>query len=275
MQGTPSEPGERPLESWPDAIEAACAGTRHFRQVRVLRETASTQDAAVRMELAEGAVVTAGRQAAGRGRLGAAWADTQGEGLAVTFTLPPLPPERLGMAAAVSAAEAVIASLPAESATRAGIKWPNDVVAAWPDGTPRKLSGVLVERTDRVALVGIGINVRQASFPGELSGRAASLAMMGSTADRLQVLLELVGRLDHWLQVDDASLAEGYRRLDRTAGLHLRFRTPEGLVEGTVLSCDPLKGLRVRTVDGEVVLPSATTRVQPEGPADRSRMHGP
>ena len=275
MSDAPSDPGERPLESWPDALEAACAGTRHFRRVRVLRETASTQDAATRLELPAGEIVTAGRQVAGRGRLGAAWEDTRGEGLAVTFTLPPLPPERLGMAAAVAAAEAVIASLPQASAGRAGIKWPNDVVATWPGSAPRKLSGVLVERTDRLALVGIGVNVRQAAFVDELAGRAASLAMMGSTADRLQVLLELLVRLDHWLQADDAVLAEGYRRLDRTAGLHLRFRTPAGTVEGTVLSCDPLHGLRVRTVDGEVMLPSATTRVQPDALADRSRMDGP
>jgi len=79
---------ERPLEAWPDAPERACAGTTHFRQVRVLRETASTQDAADEGSLPVGSLVTAGRQSAGRGRLGHAWADTADEGVACTFAVP-------------------------------------------------------------------------------------------------------------------------------------------------------------------------------------------
>jgi hypothetical protein len=92
---------ERPLETWPDALECACADTTHFRQVRVLRETASTQDAADEGGLPVGSVVTAGRQSAGRGRLGHAWADTADDGIAVTFVVQRQDPERLAMAAEV------------------------------------------------------------------------------------------------------------------------------------------------------------------------------
>lgn len=263
----------RSIESWPEALEAACRSSRHFRVVHVLRETASTQDAALR--LGPGAVVTAGRQVAGRGRLGAAWADTQDQGVAVTFTLGPLPAERLGMAAAVASAEALVSLLPPAAAMHAGIKWPNDIVSVRPCGSLRKLCGVLVERTDQLSLVGMGVNVRQSSFPGDLAARATSLAMLGGRADRLEVLLGLLHRLDHWLEASDADLAAGYRRLDRTAGLRLRFLTPSGAVEGLVLDCDPMRGLRIRTRSGEVHLAAATTRVDPEPSGGRTTMPPP
>lgn len=272
MASKPSHAGGS-LDPWPEAIEAACQGSPHFRMVRVLRETTSTQDAAV--QLGPGAVVTAGRQSAGRGRLGAAWADTLDEGVAVTFTLPPMPAERLAMAAAVASAEALISLLPPEVAACAGIKWPNDIVALRPDGGFRKLCGILVERTDRMSLVGVGVNVHQASFAGELAGRATSLAMLGVHVDRLQVLLNLLRELDRWLGASHEVLAAGYRRLDRTRGLRLRFHTPAGPVEGVVLDCDPLQGLRIRTLEGQVELAAATTRVDPEPPADRSTMSTP
>jgi BirA family biotin operon repressor/biotin-[acetyl-CoA-carboxylase] ligase len=255
---------ERSLDLWPEAIEAVCRETSHFTQVRVLRETTSTQDAAA--GLAPGAVVTAGRQVAGRGRLGAAWADTGEEGLAVTFTLPPMDAERLGLAAAVASAEAIRGTLPADAVARTGIKWPNDIVIVRPDGGFGKLCGVLVERSDRGALVGIGVNVRQSVFPTAIAHRAVSLAMLGASVDRLAVLLALVRRMDRWIGTSDASLSAGYRELDRTVGLRLRFQTPAGPVEGVVQACEPRRGLRVLTQQGEVHLPAATTRVDPEPP---------
>lgn len=273
MASRPGGNPERSLDRWPEAIEAACRGTTHFSHVLVLRETTSTQDAAA--GLAPGAVVTAGRQVAGRGRLGAAWADTGEEGLAVTFTLPPLQAERLGMAAAVASAEAIRACLPAPAAARAGIKWPNDIVEVQADGTFRKLCGVLVERSDGVARVGIGVNVRQSGFPAALAARAASLAMAGACVDRLEVLLSLIGRLDRWIGASDEALAAGYRGLDRTVGLRLRFQTPSGPVEGVVQACEPRQGLRVLTDQGEVHLSGATTRVDPEPPDGRSTMFPP
>jgi BirA family biotin operon repressor/biotin-[acetyl-CoA-carboxylase] ligase len=262
---------ERSLDLWPEAIEAVCRETTLFTRVRVLRETTSTQDAAA--GLAPGTIVTAGRQVAGRGRLGAAWADTGEEGLAVTFILPSLDAERLGMAAAVASAEAIREGLPADAAARTGIKWPNDIVIVRPDGGFGKLCGVLVERSDRGALVGIGVNVRQSAFPSAIADRAVSLAMLGASVDRLEVLLRLVRRMDRWVGASEASLSAGYRELDRTVGLRLRFQTPSGPVEGVVQACEPRRGLVVRTQQGEVHLPAATTRVDPEPPEGRSTMH--
>lgn len=266
---------EPPLEAWPDALERACARTTVFRQVFVLRQTDSTQDAAERMGVPTGSVVVAGRQTRGRGRLGAAWSDTQADGLAVTFVVQVLEPERLSMASALAAARTVRRGLPPDAAMRVGLKWPNDVVAIGPGPAVRKMAGVLVETRQRRASIGIGINVGQRTFTGALTGRAISMAMLGGVADRRAVLEDLIQHLDQSLSMDHADLVRAWSELDRTAGMDLGFLTPEGLVRGTVLDCDPLRGLRVRTASEEVFLPSATTRVQVEPPEDRSTMSAP
>jgi BirA family biotin operon repressor/biotin-[acetyl-CoA-carboxylase] ligase len=180
----PGPTDSSPAERWPDALEAALARTRGaLSRCVVLRETASTQDHARAAGIEPGTVVVAWRQTAGRGRLGRAWADTGTDGVAATFALPAAPPESLAMRSAVAAASAARRFLAGDAC---GVKWPNDVVV---DG--RKLAGVLVERIDGTALVGIGINVRQTSFPPPLDGHATSLAMHGPAPDRLDVLAAL------------------------------------------------------------------------------------
>jgi len=253
---------ERPLEAWPDALERLCADARHIRHVRVLRETASTQDAATEFEVPGGALVTTGRQTAGRGRLGSAWADTADEGVACTFAVPQRSAEALAIGAAVAVALAARDALPSELASSVGLKWPNDLLARCRDGTLRKIAGVLVEVRDGRALIGVGINVLQSRFAPELGDRAASLAQLGSNVDRLHVIERLLVRMDETLSMDFEALATRFAELDRTAGLRLRFQTAQGSIEGTVVRCDAMRGLEVRTADRCIWLPAATTRVE-------------
>jgi BirA family biotin operon repressor/biotin-[acetyl-CoA-carboxylase] ligase len=253
---------DRPLEAWPDALERACAETRHIRQVRVLRETASTQDAALACKVDGGLLVTAGRQTAGRGRLGSAWADTASEGVACTFAVSPRSIETLSIAAAVAVALAARDVLPVAQASSVGLKWPNDLLARCGDGALRKLAGVLIEVREGRALIGVGINVLQSSFPAELGDRAASLAQLGCSADRLQVIERLLVRMDASLSAEPDAISTRFAELDRTAGLRLRFQTACGAVEGVVRRCDPMRGLEVQTAEGPVWLPAATTRVE-------------
>src|SRR5881394_4876 len=89
-------------------LEAAVArlGAPWLRRVVVVRETRSTQDFARETAGGQGGVlVVAGRQLAGRGRLGRRWADTSDVGLAMTFVLDAArtAPERLAIGAGVAA----------------------------------------------------------------------------------------------------------------------------------------------------------------------------
>ena len=81
--------------------------------------------------------------------------------------------------------------------------------------------------------------------------------------NRLAVLVELTKQLDHFLSASNRVIEEAYTKVDRTAGLRMKFLTPQGIVEGVVLRCDPAIGLMVQTAIGVRNLPSTTTRVQP------------
>ncbi len=84
------------------------------------------------------------------------------------------------------------------------LKWPNDIVAAYPDGRLEKVAGVLGETVaigDHVgwSVVGIGINVdwAAADFPPDLKASMTSLReMAGRPVDREQLLDEFLARLE-------------------------------------------------------------------------------
>lgn len=120
-------------------------------------EVGSTQDALMQTAAAQpdGTVLVAGRQTAGRGRMGRVWASPPGT---LTFSVllrPSIPPDISGvvmLAAAVSLHDTVSRHIP-----DARLEWPNDIMA---DG---KLAGIVLDSSVKGNLewvvVGVGVNV--------------------------------------------------------------------------------------------------------------------
>ncbi len=241
-----------PIEDWPQRLEDAVALTRQFERVIVLQETDSTQDAAKRLHAAAGTVVVAARQTAGRGRLGRPWADTLDVGVACSFLVSSRNSERLAAASALGAAIAVERVL----GSRVSIKWPNDVYV-----NGRKLAGVLIEQSGPLACVGIGINVNQGHFEGELAGRATSLAMLGSRVDRVEVIVALMCSFSDTLEWANDRLAKEYDSRCLLKGCDAELRSGPSIVRGRVERVNPLEGLEVLTQSGRVCLPAANTTV--------------
>jgi BirA family biotin operon repressor/biotin-[acetyl-CoA-carboxylase] ligase len=231
-----------------------------FHSVYVVDETPSTQSTAREIDAKPGTIVSTLRQSAGRGRMGRAWADTARDGLAVTFVLEPGRPERLAIVTAVATACGVEAVLGGRAVV--GIKWPNDVLV---DG--RKIAGVLIEQDRDRALIGIGINVRQRSWPDELADRAVSLRQLALEIERVDVATALADELAAAWHVDDNELRDAFGARDVLTGTVATFRRGGMVVTGRVLDLDPMQGLAVETDNGRVWLPAATTTVQPPSPA--------
>jgi BirA family transcriptional regulator, biotin operon repressor / biotin---[acetyl-CoA-carboxylase] ligase len=146
-------------------------------------ETASTQRL-VPKDAPHGAVALAEHQTEGRGRLGRVWVDEPGAGLTFSVVLRPPPPVASWPALTLVAAGAVAGAI----GGRATIKEPNDVLLGG-----RKVAGILAEASEHVVL-GIGVNVGAAPWPG-----AGSVE-----ADRLGLLVEILERLERgyeaWLR---------------------------------------------------------------------------
>ena len=156
----------------------------------------------VAFELADGGavdrtVVVADTQTAGRGRRGRVWHDAPGDSLLVSIVVRPwlsvadLP--KLSLAAAIAVAEA----LETTTGLHVRLKWPNDVVV-----NGRKLAGILLESrigAEAIVVAGIGVNLRQRTFPGALAGTATSVDLEGGRAAGSEELLEaLLDAFDRW-----------------------------------------------------------------------------
>jgi BirA family biotin operon repressor/biotin-[acetyl-CoA-carboxylase] ligase len=242
-----------PIEQWTDHLQRVLdAIDGPLRRVTVLRETGSTQDTAARMSAAPGDVIVAWRQTAGRGRRGRTWADTAEAGIAVTIVTEAGPPPWLAATAAVGAARAAERLL----GRPVGIKWPNDVVV---DG--RKLAGVLVEQAAGRALIGVGVNVNQTDWPPDLSGRAVSLAELGTRVDRVEAVAAVIESMSRALRLAPDELDDEFSARDVLKGSRATFRAQERTITGTVLRVDPMQGLLVDADGRQVYLPAATTTV--------------
>lgn len=243
------------------------------RIIEVYRRTGSTQDAARRIvetygPAADGAIVIADEQTAGRGRLGRRWHAPAGACLTFSLvrTRGSAGVDRLVFATAVAVARALDRAA-APVTLNIGIKWPNDLLLAG-----GKLSGILVETLPAssftAAIIGVGINVHLTPdmLPDDLSEpryRVASLAAAGCRADRLRVLAAVVAEMDLALAcVDPAPLLEEWRRRSTQLSQTLRLSCDGRTVQGQVMDLDPAEGLILRCDTGEIVhLPAATTTV--------------
>ena len=135
-----------------------------------------------------------------------------------------------------------------------GIKWCNDVVLGG-----RKLCGILTEASllpDGSAewlVVGIGVNVGQREFPGDIAEIATSLALQGfsASADALaQAILEQLTALRGALD-DPAEWLEVYRARCVTVGRRVEVQRRGASRRGTALDVDDRFGLVVRYENGE------------------------
>jgi len=236
---------------------AAHGAAAEMHRVVVVDSIGSTQDLARERGPTSGEAIIAQRQTAGRGRFGRSWSDTLDAGVAVSIVLAARAAEQLVVRSAVAVATALecVADSAARngSRTHCGIKWPNDVLA--PDGG--KIAGILIERVEEVAIIGIGINVAQHSFEAALAQRACSLAMLGVRAERLDVIEHLLISVDRWLSARDDDVSDAYRSRDTLRGTRVRFKVAGRLIEGRVLEVDPSHGIRIATESGEQTIPAA------------------
>jgi BirA family biotin operon repressor/biotin-[acetyl-CoA-carboxylase] ligase len=173
-------------------LEAELTGTLFAGKLHFSRVTGSTNRDAVaagRQGAPHGSVYFSDAQQSGRGRGDHAWISAAGEGLYVSVLLrPQISAARLAflpLAAGLAAADAIRTV----SGLAVDLRWPNDLLIG-----PRKVGGILVEAGNNSksllhAVVGIGINVHQRTFPPDLATPATSLDLETNRHIARQALL--------------------------------------------------------------------------------------
>lgn len=156
------------------------------------------------------------------------------------------------LAAAVAAAEAARELRPTLEPL---IKWPNDLVL---DG--KKCAGILCELisgSDGIAvIVGVGINVNQTRFEGELADKATSLLIHagGKPLDRAELLCMYLKHMEDAVEAIERyglqGIRERYMALSATVGSRVRVLGAGGEFTGTARDIDDTGALLVVRENG-------------------------
>lgn len=222
-------------------------------------EIGSTSDLAKALaeEGAEhGEVVVAEGQTAGRGRRGRSWASPARKNLYFSVVLrPDLPPARapeLTLVASVALCDAL-----RQAGVRAGIKWPNDLLASG-----RKIAGILTElaaEPDRVQWVvlgaGVNVNSRREDFPPEFRAEATSVLLeRGEPAPRALFAAACLTALEDWLdrhaERGFGPIREAWRERSDTLGREVAVQVEGREITGTAEDLDETGALLVRGPGG-------------------------
>lgn len=245
-----------------------------WSEVRVVAETGSTNAdvlQAARDGAAEGLVLLAEQQNAGRGRLGRSWLAPPGAALTMSVLVRPrsMAAARLGWLPLLTGIAVVQACEAVAGGVDAALKWPNDLLvrpAGMVEDGWAKCGGILAETAapDAIA-VGIGINVRQGrdELPAPSDPAAyppTSLAVAGARCDRERLAVAVLQRLAElyrrWHAVAGDPVRSGlsaeYRSRCVTLGRAVTVTLPAGgSLRGTAIDVDLDGRLVVRTAAGE------------------------
>lgn len=224
------------------------------RRVVYYPSLASTNEVAkqeAQQGAAEGTVIVADEQTAGRGRIKRAWL-TPKDNIAVSVILYPsiasLP--YLIMVASLAVAH----SIEAVTGLKSQLKWPNDVLIKG-----KKVCGILIESKVRgdiidYAIIGIGVNVnlRLYDFP-EISPTATSLSYeLGRDVSCLSLIKSLLVEIESLYSTlsSGGSIYEEWRDSLVTLGRSIRVKSGEDVYDGIAESVAEDGSLLLRCSDG-------------------------
>jgi BirA family biotin operon repressor/biotin-[acetyl-CoA-carboxylase] ligase len=246
----------------PDMLRHRLKGSLFGKSIHHFFKTDSTNRVALELGHAgepEGTVVLAEEQTAGRGRAGRAWVSERAAGIYVTLLLRPrLAPVQaplLTMMAGLS----VHGAVEAVTGLNVDLKWPNDLLIGG-----KKAGGILTEMHAepsqvRFVIVGIGLNVNQERFPGELANIATSLRMeSGKRQSRMELLVRLLREFEsdynRFLREGVSGVVERFETVSSYArGKRVRVNNGSESYVGTTAGLGPEGLLQVEREDGRLM----------------------
>jgi BirA family transcriptional regulator, biotin operon repressor / biotin---[acetyl-CoA-carboxylase] ligase len=253
----------------PEILEPLVKGTMSSGKLHHFFRSGSTNEIGMQAAAegaSEGTTFLAEEQTAGRGRGDHSWESSRSEGIYFSIVLrPPMSPADV-LVISLVAGLAVVDAVRSVTGLEPDLRWPNDVML-----NGRKFCGILTELNAeltrvRYAVVGIGINVNQPNFAGELSQIATSLRIeTGREWSRVELAAALLKSLDRKYRLllsqsgREAVFAHFEQASSYAKGKRVRV-DEDGGYEGVTAGLDARGFLQVRTSEGTRTVLSGSVR---------------
>jgi len=201
---------------------------------------------------AQGLVIQALTQTAGRGRHGRIWESGTGN-IALSLLLRPLcSPEIIGQLA-------IMTGLAVARVVRGCVRHPEDVILKWPNDVllgGRKCAGILLETEldaqAQIAWVAVGVGLNVASAPEGLGAAVQDFAASPLAREEIvkQFLETLGGLYETWQAEGFARIKNEWLALTVPVGTEVSVKTQQGGFHGAFMDLDTYGNLIVRGGDG-------------------------
>jgi BirA family transcriptional regulator, biotin operon repressor / biotin---[acetyl-CoA-carboxylase] ligase len=199
----------------------------------------------------EFALVAAGHQIAGRGRMGRVWQSEPGGSLIFSFVLRPIVEPGSSGLITLAAGAALVEAARLQIGPGVSCKWPNDLML---DGA--KAGGILCESSVengslRFVVVGVGVNLKA---PDGIPGAVG----LGDGVDAMRLLSDFLSQFRGlYAAMSGRGVIDAWSAVSATLGRDVEARlTDGGSVLGRAAGVDPRGALVLHTDEGVTVLES-------------------
>lgn len=243
------------------------------RNVRVFYEERmdSTNNEAKRLlasDVSTPFLLLTSEQSAGRGRLGRSFFSPSG-GLYLSLVVSDFPLLSGGVRYTAATALAVAQALESAIGEEISIKWVNDLYYRG-----KKVCGILTEgifdmENSRLShlVVGVGINIKEVSFPEEIKDRAGYVPV--DSEKKTELVIDIVRNIFHYFSlIEDPAFLEGYRARCFVLEQPVQFTKNGRTLSGKATAIDDWGGLVVETEDEIFTLQSGEVFLEEEVSVD-------
>lgn len=211
----------------------------------------------MREDLAEGTIVRASYQSAGKGHAGNSWQSEKGQNLLFSMLLKPgfLSPEsafHLSRITSLSLYEIIV-----NQCDNVQIKWPNDLLVG-----DRKIAGILIENTIfhhaiSHSILGIGINVNQTTFDASIPATTSLKIEKGCHIDMDSLLADFRNSMARWYHTliagHEGVIMESYHQRLYRRGVRAYYRSAAGRFAAVIRDVLPTGELVLESGNGDML----------------------
>lgn len=191
-------------------------------------------------------------QISGKGRRGRDWISPEGNLYSsLAFSLDYMDFNNIGEVAFIVslAVRDTILELAPELRDKLQLKWPNDVLV-----NGKKISGILLEKTDDYLVVGVGVNIVELPDINNILYKATSLRNENCNIDRDEFLSVYVKRFDYWLEQRKNNsfslIRENWLKSAKGLNTEIKVNYPTSSISGKFIGLDENGGLLLE-INGE------------------------